>query len=187
MSAKRTDEQLFRRIFIVVLFAMVATVMLGLFPVWLSAEATRAAQHSQILKGEIADTLAVSETLEVQRAAIVNNFRLNPSDLEELGLVRSDGEHSVIELNSSVALSASLLNAPESNIGSDSVAELAAGTNQVENTDSDLDIEAPSDVTSVQGINLGQMAGNALDTIAELTAGEAATLLLGDVGLVGTN
>ena len=177
MSATKTNEQLFRRIFIIVLFAMAATVMLGLGPVWLSAEATRASQHSQLLKAEITDTLAISENLEMQRATIANDLRLNPGNLEDMGLVRSDGDLSFVELNSTASLGSSLTLAQGSGIGSDSVADLAE-LSSASNADAQMSASASS-----HSMNLGQMTANALDTIAQLTAGEAATLLLGDVGL----
>ncbi|MCL2746935.1 MAG: hypothetical protein FWE48_07625 [Coriobacteriia bacterium] len=180
MSTAKTNEQLFRRIFIVVLLAMVVTVMLGLGPVWLSAEATRASQHSQLLKDEITDTLAISENLEMQRATITNDFRLNPGDLEAMGLVRSEGERSFIELNPAAGLGSSLSMVGGSTIGSDSVADLA-----VLAEDTNLGTQIAAEQSSAQNINLGQVTGNALDTVAQLTAGEAATLLLGDVGLAG--
>jgi hypothetical protein len=181
-QALAINEQLFRRIFIVVLVAMLVTVMLGLGPVWLSAEATRASQHSQILQGEIADTLGISESLEMQRAAITNELRISQSTLEDLGMVRCEGIFSYVQLDSTgfaASTNFSLTSTPR--IGVDSVAYLAA-------LSLDGSGENPAVATqqaSESGNTFGQMARNALDTIAHLTAGEASTLLVGDVGLAG--
>jgi len=178
------NEQLFRRIFIVVLAGMVATVMLGLGPVWLSAEATRASQHSQLLQAEIADTLLESESLEMQRAAVINDLRLDQNLMQEVGMVRCEGNRSYIELNDD-GLNSGLPFSTTSDVrlSSDSVAHLASLT--LTTADSTDGNEAQVAEVVPQGIDFSGLARNALDTIAHLTAGEASTLLVGDVGLAG--
>jgi len=186
-SSERTpavNEQLFRRIFIVFLVGMVATVILGFGPVWLSAEATRASQHSQALKVEIADTLAESESLEMQRATIGNNLRLNQNLMQEVGMARCEGERSYIELNDSELVPGTSFSlTSDARLNNDSVVHLANLT--LLTAGSGDDNEAQSAENVVQGINFAEMARNSLDTIASLTAGEASTLLVGDVGLAG--
>jgi|GEM_PF-904978 len=176
------NEQLFRRIFIVVLVGMVATVIMGFGPVWLSAEATRASQHSQALKVEIADTLVESESLEMQRATIINNLRLDQNLMQEVGMARCDGERSYIELNDSDLSSGLPFSmGPDLRLHNDSVVHLA-GLNFT-SLDSDASGEAQPIEATAQGINFSEIARNSLDTIANLTAGEASTLLVGDVSL----
>ncbi|MCL2680673.1 MAG: hypothetical protein FWF11_04275 [Coriobacteriia bacterium] len=172
-AVQARNEQLYRRIFILVLLAMVATVILGLGPVWLSAEATRAAQHSQLLKAEIANSLKVSEDLEMQRAAATNAIRMNHTALNELGLVRSTGSRTFIELNASEPSdSAALSFSSGSDVGTDSVAQLVRLT-----ADGSSDPAAPQPDRS-----FAARARQTLDTAARLTAGEASTLLIGDLG-----
>jgi len=179
--ARAANEQLFRRVFVVVFSLMLVTVMVGLVPVWLSAEATRAAQHSQILQDEIRDTLAVSESLEMQRAAITNNLRLNQSAVQDLGMTRFDGNHTYVHLDGiELIANSSLSLTGEFNITGDSVAQLAALSLMQDDENLNRSAAAPAPST-----NLGQMFRASLDTIAHLTAGEASTLLIGDVGLAG--
>jgi len=170
----QVNEQLYRRIFIVSLIAMAVTVVLGLGPVWLSAEATRAAQHSQHLKEEINRTLQVSESLEMQRVAITNDLRLDQTTMQDLGMIRNTGEIAYVELNGAGSSGSN---------SSDSIVYLAAVAlgedHAVEYGD-----EALAEEVS-RGINFAAVARDALDTVAHLTAGEASTLLVGDVGLVG--
>lgn len=179
--AKAANEQLFRRVFVIVFVLMLVTVMMGLGPVWLSAEATRAAQHSQILKDEIRDTLAISEGLEMERAAITNNLRLNQSAIQDLGMARFDGDHTYVYLDDVELIANSNLSITgEFNITGDSVAHLASLSlmQDAESLDHSASTSAPSN-------NIGQMFRRSLDTIAHLTAGEASTLLIGDIGLAG--
>ena len=177
--ARAANEQLFRRIFVIVLALMFVTVMLGLGPVWLSAEATRAAQHSQMLKDEIRDTLAISEGLEMERAAITNNLRLNQSAIQDLGMTRFDGDHTYVYLDSIELISNSSLSMTgEFNIMGDSVAHLASLSFEQNDESSEYIVAA-----SVPDTNIGEMFRSSLDTIARLTAGEASTLLIGDIGL----
>ena len=177
--ARAANEQLFRRIFVIVLALMFVTVMLGLGPVWLSAEATRAAQHSQMLKDEIRDTLAISEGLEMERAAITNNLRLNHSAIQDLGMTRFDGNYTYVYLDSIELINNSSLSMTGAfNISGDSVAHLASLSFE-QNTESIEYIVA----ASAPGTNIGEMFRSSLDTIARLTAGEASTLLIGDIGL----
>ena len=177
--ARAANEQLFRRIFVIVFALMLITVMLGLGPVWLSAEATRAAQHSQMLKDEIRDTLAISESLEMERAAITNNLRLNHSAIQDLGMTRFDGDYTYVYLDGIELINNSSLSMTgEFNIAGDSVAHLASLSFE-QNTESSEYIVA----ASAPGTNIGEMFRSSLDTIARLTAGEASTLLIGDIGL----
>lgn len=180
----QVNEQLYRRIFIVSLIAMAVTVVLGLGPVWLSAEATRAAQHSQHLKDEITRTLQVSESLEMQRVAITNDLRLDQSTMQDLGMVRNTAEVSYVELSDLGALGGSSLALNSSfDVNSDSVAYLASLALGEAHLLEYGEEYMPEEVS--RGINFAAMARNALDTVAHLTAGEASTLLVGDVGLVG--
>ena len=180
-TVKAANEQLFRRIFAIVFALMLVTVMVGLAPVWLSAEATRAAQHSQILQDEIRDTLAMSESLEMQRAAITNNLRLNQSAVQDLGMTRFDGNYTYVHLDGiELIADSSLSMTGEFNITGDSVAHLALLS--LEQNDENFNRSAAAPTSSS---NLGQMFRASLDTIAQLSAGEASTLLIGDIGLAG--
>ena len=178
------NEQLFRRIFIVVFIGMVATVILGLGPVWLSAEATRAAQHSQMLKEDIALHLSVSESLEMQRSAAINDLRLNQTKMQDLGLVRSDGAVTHVELNSAEqALSSQLSLTGGVIMRADTVAYLAS--QGLTESQALADEGDATDATTSFDFNLADVVQNALVVMAQLTAGEASTLLVGDVGLAG--
>jgi len=180
-----SSEQVFQRIFAIVLAAMVVTVLLGLGPVWLSAEATRAAQHSAHLKEEITTTLHVSEDLEMRRVAITNDLRVNHQLMQDLGLVRGEGMRSYVELNSSTVVAVSQISMTvDPGIGSDSVAYLAALTTNDGLMHPGQDL-AEAEQAHTQSSNFVQAAGNVLTTMAHLTAGEASTLLVGDVGIVG--
>ena len=179
--ARAANEQLFRRVFVIVLVLMFVTVMLGLGPVWLSAEATRAAQHSQMLKDEIRDTLAISEGLEMERAAITNNLRLNQSAIQDLGMARFDGDYTYVHLDGIELINNSSLSMTgELNIMGDSVAHLASLSFEQGGESSERIA-----LSSAPRNNSGEMFRTSLDTIARLTAGEASTLLIGDIGLAG--
>jgi len=180
-----SNEQMFRRIFVIVLVAMVVTVLLGLGPVWLSAEATRSAQHSAHLKEEITLTLNTTESLEMRRAAITNDLRVNAQLMQELGLVRGEGSRSYVELNSTTVPAVSQLSMTiDPGIGSDSVAYLAA-LNANDGFINPSQVTEDAEYARAQNANFAQLAGSLLTTMAHLTAGEASTLLVGDVGIVG--
>lgn len=186
----QNTEQIFQRCFIVVVICVVFTVIVSMGPVWLSAEATRAAQHSQHLKDEITQTLQVSERLEMQRAAITNELRLNQSVMADLGMVRTGGEISYIELNDIIPNTGATAMGTQVSIQSDSVANLASANLEARQAnDMGVNIADASghsaQQTASNGNGLGQMLLSVVDTMAQLTAGEASTLLVGDVGLVG--
>lgn len=186
----QANEQLFRRIFITIAVCMVIAVAVALGPVWLSAEATRAAQHSQHLKEEISQTLQISESLEMQRAAITNELRLNHSIMEDMGMVRVGGQASYIELSNinpdTGIADVSTAELAVSNQGeSDSVAALAAQSLDARTSASSDTAAGQSSTDESESFDIGQIMRDALNTAAQLTAGEASTLLVGDVGLAG--
>jgi len=169
------DEQVFRRIFVLVVLGVIATVVVCLIPVYLSAEATRVAQQSELLKAQIAELINETENLEMQRAALVNSDHLEQLALDELGMVREDSNPSYVELGPESA-SAGL-------DGADAVASLAqAGTGAGTGTGA---TDAGADKAQAQANvpSFGTLALGVLDSAARLTAGEASTLLVGDVGL----
>ncbi|MCL2379659.1 MAG: hypothetical protein FWC81_02570 [Coriobacteriia bacterium] len=173
------SEQLYRRIFILVLLAMVATVFLGLGPVWLSAEATRASQHAQLLRAEIAENIAISEDLEMQRAALGTSIRLDPDILQDLGLGRDTEERSFVELGVDDSTAMTVLSPSyDMDAGHDSIIQLASLSQGDMQEDTYVSRAEPT------GIDIAGTIQEMFDTVTRLTAGEASTLLVGDLGSV---
>jgi len=191
MSAQRKTKrnsratgtnQLYKRFFIVVLLAAIPLTMVGLTPAIISAESTRATQHAKLLQEEIDRAQSVSDSLEIQRAVLTNEIRQNQAGIQEMGMVRVGSNVSYLELNSAAAGGVSRTLSNGMPLGGDSVAHLAS-------LQLEAQAAASADTMLVQesvpaGIDLGGVTRTALQTIAHLTAGEASTLLVGDVGLV---
>jgi len=170
-QAEARNEQLFRRIFFLVLVVVVGAVIVGFGPVWLSAEATRAAQQSEQLKAEIADALSIAETLEMKHSTLMSSTRVGKVARTELGMVPEDTDRTYIELGSSSMTNVVALSAGDVGIG---------GNEDGNTTQAVAAALAPA---ATRGFNLKAMAVDSLNTLARLTAGEASTLLVGDVGL----
>jgi hypothetical protein len=154
--AQARAEHLYRRVFVTVVVAACIAVALGLGPVYLNAQATRATQASELLKEEIAASLSISENLELRRSALLTSTRLERFATEELAMVPEDTDRMYIELQGSA------LPVP------DAVASAAAEAGGAE-----------------QSADAAQDGFNAWAVLARLTAGEASALLVGDIGLAG--
>lgn len=86
-SAVVKQEHLVRRIFALVLCFVATIVLVGLGPVWLSAEATRHSQQSILIKKDITSQISVAQRLELKRSALTSASRVNKIATEQLGMV----------------------------------------------------------------------------------------------------
>ncbi|MDR1412777.1 MAG: hypothetical protein LBJ07_02500 [Actinomycetes bacterium] len=180
------SEQKYRRMFAIVGCVAVAVVLLGLGPVWLSAEATRAAKQSELLQEKIAATLSRSEELELRRAALMTSPRVERFAVQQLAMVPADDDPMFVTL--STAEMAAEARAENARAEAQALALAQSGTAPSEGTDASSGVTAPtgtSAATTTPAVVVPTAATPraVLRMLAQLTAGEASTLLVGDVGL----
>lgn len=168
VGSKAGEEMSARRLFVAVVSIMVIFVLVGLGPVIVNAEATRASQSSIVIKRDINRAMAELEQLELERSMLRSSVRIADIAQNQLGMVPLGEDFMTIDLGTSSELA------------------LARQQNMI---DAGL-IDPPSAEKQESGLvkNLAALfpqesAKNMLSHMAELTLGEASTLLVGDISL----
>ncbi|MCL2654673.1 MAG: hypothetical protein FWD65_03120 [Coriobacteriia bacterium] len=99
-SARHQDARPFRRVFTTVVVVCAALVVLGLGPVFLSAQATRDSQQSVLIQESLDAANARSEQLEMRRSVLTSSLRINTIATTQLGMVPATGGQMTVELDS---------------------------------------------------------------------------------------
>lgn len=173
-NAALKQEATARSIFNAVIIFAVLAVVLGLGPVVVNAEATRASQASIHIKEDISRATAISQELELQRSQLRGSARIEAIAKDILGMVPITTEQLSIEIGTDEEILVA-----EAQNASDA---LLIGAVQ---GDAALEL---ADTTVASNANKKPLisGASALTKIADLTLGEASTLLVGDISLASS-
>lgn len=165
------EEHSARNLFVTITVFTLIFVMLGFGPVIVNAEATRASQASKVIKNDINRAMAELDGLELERSMLRSSSRISQIAVEELDMVPLGEDFMTIEIGTATELAHAR---HQNKIDAGIIAEEP--------------VEQKTGVFSELAANLGgalkdESTRNMIDSIAELTLGEASALLVGDISL----
>ena len=156
-ARRRQDARPFRRVFTAVVAVCVMLVILGLGPVFLSAQATRDSQQSVLIQESLDSANARAEQLEMRRSVLTSSLRVNTIATNQLGMVPATGGQMTVELSSA-----------KPRVAATTAAQKTA---------------LPSAGKAMPSSKNTSGSRASVNKLARLTAGQAGALLVGDVGL----
>lgn len=170
-SPQASDEMSARSLFQTITIFTIILVILGLGPVIVTADATRASQQSTVIKRDIDQAMIDLEELELKRSMLRSSVRIAEIAQEELGMIPMSGDFQRIEIGTSTDIAqAQIQNEVDS--GLRAAADLSKEENIFASFATRISDEFEADFTK-----------DMIAQISELTLGEASTLLVGDISI----
>ncbi|MDR1776072.1 MAG: hypothetical protein LBS17_06515 [Actinomycetes bacterium] len=169
---RAANDDLGRRLFVTILLVLTVVFGLAIVPILLNNAAKESLARLDAINDRIEARLNEAQELELKRATLLSSGRIERIAVNDLHMVHETAAQMTVELPSAQAAADS---AQLADATSATAATATVPTTQVAALPTDTTVPTVDDTAAWVRI------------LAGLTAGEASTLLVGDVGLAGMN